>query len=306
MDQITTLPTLPIRPDDAHKGTFGSVAVVGGSIGAMPEHPRMLGAPSLTATGAIRSGCGLVRVAVPEPMLNSVLSMCAFATGYGLAVGADGDPIAHEGAPVLDRLFETNDALVIGPGLGMGDGVTKLVLRAIGQELIPVVIDADAISALCGSVDFAGDLFAPCVLTPHPGEAQRLCDALNINCDPAGTDEQRIDACTHIAQRLGSIIVLKGNRTVVSDGHSYWVCERGHPCLASGGTGDVLAGIIASLIAQFGRDGSLSHMQCAIAGVQAHAIAAERWSASEDASGGMTAVDLCTKIPGAIETLRGS
>lgn len=306
MDQISTLPALPIRPENAHKGTFGSVAVVGGSIGAMPEHARMLGAPSLAANGAIRSGCGLVRVAVPEAMLDGVLSLCPFATGYALAVGADGDPISHECAPVLDRLFETNDALVIGPGLGAGDGVTKLVLRAIAQDLIPVVIDADAISALCGSVDFAGDLFAPCVLTPHPGEAQRLCGALNISCDPAGTDEQRIDACTHIAQRLGSIVVLKGNRTVVSDGHGYWVCERGHPCLASAGTGDVLAGMIGSLLAQHGRDRTLTHLQCAIAGVHAHAIAGERWSAGADASGGMTAVDLCNNIPGAIETLRES
>lgn len=306
MDQITTLPTLPARPTDAHKGVFGSVAVLGGSIGVMPGSPRMLGAPALAALGAIRAGCGLVRVGVPEPMLNTVLEMCPFATGYALVVRADGDLIAHEVAPVLDHLVLGNNALVIGPGLGAGDGVTKLVLRAIGQEEIPVVIDADAINALSGSVDFAGDLRASCVLTPHPGEARRLCVALGLTADPAGSENERVDCCIQIAQRLGSIVVLKGNRTVVSDGHGHWVCDRGHPAMSTGGTGDVLAGVIGSLIAQFGPGGSLSPMQCAIAGVQAHAIAGERWAASSDASGGMTAGDLCEKIPAAIESLRGS
>ncbi|MCA9304430.1 MAG: NAD(P)H-hydrate dehydratase [Phycisphaerales bacterium] len=306
MDRITTLPTLPPRPSNAHKGVFGSTAIIGGSVGSMPLRPRMLGAPALAAEGATRAGCGLVRVAVPAPMLNTVLEMCPFATGYGLAVGADGDLIAHECAPVLDQLVDTNTTLVIGMGLGTGEGVTKLVLRAIGQREIPVVVDADALNALSGTIDFAADMHAQAVLTPHPGEARRLCSALSIAGNPAGDDQERTDVCARLAQRLACIVVLKGHRTVVSDGHQYWVCERGHPCLATGGTGDVLAGVIGSLIAQFTPGPGLSLMQCAIAGVQAHAVAGERWAAGSDTGGGMLVTDLIEKIPAAIGSLRGS
>jgi len=306
MDLITTIPTLPPRPLDAHKGTFGSAAVIGGSVGSMPIHPRMLGAPALAAGGAARAGCGLVRIAVPEPMLNTVLEMCPFATGYGLAIGADGDLIAHECAPVLDRLIDTNTALIIGPGLGGGAGVTKLVLRAVGQTEIPVVVDADALNALSGTTDFAGDLRANAVLTPHPGEARGLCMALSIAGDPAGSDEERTGVCAQIAQRLGCVVVLKGHRTVVSDGHAFWICQRGHPCMATGGTGDVLSGVIGSLIAQCSPGSVLTPLQCAILGVQGHAIAGERWAAGSDASGGMLATDLIEKIPAAIGSLRGS
>ncbi len=298
------IPALPARPADGHKGTFGRVAIVAGSAGSMPGHPRMIGAAVLAARGAIRAGCGLVRIATPESILDEVLAQSPFATGYGLAVGADADLIAHQGAPILDHLIASNDALVIGPGLGTGEGITKLTLRAVLQEDIPVVVDADALNALSTLPDFAQDLRANAILTPHPGEAQRLCTTLGIDANPSGTDDQRSEACTHIARLLGCVVVLKGARTVVTDGHQIWISARGHPCMGVGGTGDVLAGIIGSLLAEYTSAGALDLFQCAIVGVHAHAIAGERWAASNDATGGMIATELADKIPAVLQQLR--
>ena len=306
MDHLETLPILPIRPADAHKGIFGAVGILGGAVGAMPHQPRMLGAPAMCAQGAIRAGCGLVRIAAPEPILDAVLAMCPFATGYSFAVGNDGDLIAHEAAPILDALAQLSDALVLGPGMGTGEGVGKVVLRAVAQEDTPIVLDADAINALCLVPDFSQDLRAPTIVTPHPGEAERLGKALNLQINPSGTDEERASSCEQLAQRLGCVVVLKGARTVVSDGHRQWICDRGHPCMGVGGSGDVLAGIIGSLVAQFNPAKQLDLLECAIVGVHAHAVAGERWAASNDATGGMIATQLCTKIPAVLEQLRGS
>ncbi len=305
MDHLETLPRLPIRPNNAHKGVFGSVAIVAGASGSMPNHPRMLGAAALCAQGAIRAGCGLVRIATPQPILDAVLTMCPFATGYPMAVGNDGDLIAHEAAPILDGLLNSNNALVIGPGMGIGDGVSKVVLRAIAQEDTPIVLDADALNSLAGVPEFTQDMRAPCVLTPHPGEALRLGESMGLQLVPAGTDDQRLSACTQLAQRLGCVVVLKGARTAVSDGHRAWVCQRGHPCMGVGGSGDALAGIIGSLIAQFCPDQQLDLLQCAAIGVQAHAIGGERWAAANDATGGMIPTELCKKIPAVLEAMRG-
>jgi hydroxyethylthiazole kinase-like uncharacterized protein yjeF len=304
MDQIETIPKLPARPTTAHKGDFGRVGVVGGSSGSMPARARMIGAPALCARGAIRAGCGLVRIAAPEPILNQVLAMSPFATGFSIAVGADADLIAHEGAPVLDQLILENDALVIGPGLGSGEGVSKLVLRAMAQEDIPVIADADALNALANTSDFATDIRAHAILTPHPGEAKRLCDALAINAEPAGTDAQRVETCSQLAQRLGCIVVLKGARTVVSDGQQYWICPHGHPCMASGGTGDVLAGIIGSLVAQSNQKNTPDLFRCAMLGVQIHAVAGEQWAKCSEASGGLIATELADMIPAVLEQFR--
>jgi ADP-dependent NAD(P)H-hydrate dehydratase len=299
-ETVDTIPPLPARPRDGHKGTFGRVGIVGGSAA---DDPRMVGAPALAALGAARSGCGMVKVAAPAPILDAVLTLAPFATGLALPMGADGpDP-----APSVERFDELAtgvDALCVGPGIGRSPGAHALTLRAVLQEDAPAVLDADALNALAATPEFWRDLRARLVLTPHPGEARRLLEALSIRADPAGDNDARTRACVALARRLGCIVVLKGAVTVVSDGLRAWTCRAGHPCLAAGGTGDVLAGVVAGLIAQQHADPNRDLFACAQAGVQAHARAGEAWAAEHHATGGMTPTDLADRIPPQIESLR--
>jgi ADP-dependent NAD(P)H-hydrate dehydratase len=307
IERIDTLPLLPARPADGHKGTFGTVAIVGGSAGMHHDdefEPTMLGAPALGAMGAIRSGCGLVKIAAPAPIIEHVLTLAPFATGYGLEVDHARTIIAAHAAPVLDELCMTCSVVVAGMGMGNTHATGQIITRLLTQEDCPVVIDADGLNALCDLPGFDRDLRANAVFTPHLGEAKRLFTALSIEANPAGDESQRIDACTRLAQRLGCVVVLKGKGTVVSDGHRVWVCERGSSVLAAGGTGDVLAGIIGSIIAQTRDAEGFDLLLAAAVGVQAHAIAGERWTDIHGGDGGLIASELTELLPGVMSSLR--
>ncbi|MFG0314048.1 MAG: NAD(P)H-hydrate dehydratase [Phycisphaerales bacterium] len=306
-ERIESLPPLPHRPDDGHKGTFGTVAIVGGCAGMHRDdefEPTMLGAPALSAMGAIRSGCGLVKIAAPSPIIEQVLTLAPFATGYGLETDHARSINASHAAPVLDELTRSCSVIVAGMGMGGAHCVAQIIVRLLNQEMVPVVIDADGLNALASLPEFDREIRASAVLTPHPGEARRLMQSLAIEGDPAGDESQRIDACTRLAQRLGCVVVLKGKGTVVSDGHRVWVCERGSPALAAAGTGDVLGGVIGSIIAQTRNHASIDLLHAAALGVQAHAIAGERWAESHDGDGGMMANELSEQLPGVISSLR--
>lgn len=309
------LPRLPARPRDGHKGTFGTVGVVGGC--CADGQPRMLGAPALAARAALRAGAGLAKVAGPDPALTEIIALCPSATGVAITTGSDGSITPHEAAAVLDALADDASCLVVGPGLGRGAGVDALAVRAAGQEACPVVLDADALNALAAMPDYARDIRGRAILTPHPGEFRRLADPLKITGDPAD-DGARPGLADRLAQALGCVVVLKGARTVVSDGHRAWVCERGHPCLATGGSGDVLAGVIGGLAAQFvppppiapgiaapaDPARPLDLFSAACLGVLAHAAAGERWAAAHDASAGLLAQELADEVPAVIESVR--
>ena len=139
------------------------------------------------------------------------------------------------------------------------------------------------------------------MLTPHPGEYARLAKALSIDADPIDP-VARPHAAERLAQRLGCVVVLKGHGTVVSDGHRTWTCAHGNDALAVGGSGDVLSGVVAGLLAQFGP--KLGLYDCARLAVEAHAIAGERWAARAGGTAGMLAAELAAEIPGALGTLR--
>lgn len=300
-ETIDTPPRLPHRPTDGHKGTFGSVGIVGGSAG---DDPRMIGAPALAALGAVRSGCGLVKVGAPSPVLDHVLTLAPFATGVAFPVGDDRSLDTAGSAERFDELTVSCDTLAVGMGMARSAGVDAVVLRAVLQEDRPCVLDADGLNALCAMPAFWEDVRADLVLTPHPGEARRLLDSLSLTGvgDPAGSEDDRIAACVAIAQRLGCIVVLKGAGTVVSDALRAWTCRAGGSALGTGGTGDILAGVIAGLIAQHGR--SIGLFECARAGVEAHAQAGDAWQTEHDATGGMTPSDLADRIPLQVEKLR--
>lgn len=309
------LPTLPARDPAGHKGTFGTVAIVGGSARA---DTRMIGAPALAATAALRAGCGLARLIMPAPILDAALTIAPCATGRAIPTDTEGNIIPHEAAAVIDAVIRDCTCLAIGPGLGRGEGPRAAVLRAVQQQNVPVVVDADALNCLSEVPQLTRDLRAAAVFTPHPGEFRRLTRAMGIK-DDLGLDASRERGAEQLAQRLGCIIVLKGAGTVVSDGARTWTNTTGHPCLATGGSGDVLTGVIASLLAQFvasapavTQPGSLPRppgrpldlFDAARVAVSIHGRAGESWATRSGASGGMLATDLLDELPLAVERMR--
>ncbi|MCA9299545.1 MAG: NAD(P)H-hydrate dehydratase, partial [Phycisphaerales bacterium] len=217
------------------------------------------------------------------------------ATAHALPVDDGGMLIGHACAEVLDASFLRASCIAIGPGLGYASGQDALVLRTILQEESPVVLDADAITVLANMEDGATDFRARGVITPHPGEYRRLAETLAIDADPV---EDKAHAASRLAQRLGVVAVVKGAGTAVSDGIRTWTCTRGSNVLATGGTGDVLTGCIAGLIAQF--DPKMDLFDLACLAVEAHARASERWTPKA----GMLADELADHLPEAIDELR--
>ncbi len=291
------LAKLPPRPASGHKGTFGTVSIVGG---CARGESRMIGAPALAGLGALRAGAGLVRLACPAPIVAEAVAMAPSCTGIALATLPDGSLLEQSALQRLDQLTGECDAMVFGPGLG--PGVEALALRAVQQEGVPIVVDADALNALANVPELNRDFRARAILTPHPGEFARLAKAFRIGESP--TDPAtRPGGAARLAQKLGCVVVLKGAGTVVSDGQRTWVCQRGHACLATAGTGDVLAGVLGALIAPPAHRG-VALYDLARIGVMAHALAGERWAGGRGVSAGMLASELAGEIPAALETLR--
>lgn len=293
------LAALPMRDPAGHKGTFGTVCVIGGHA----AHPvTMLGSVVLASLGALRAGAALCIAAAPEPLLPAILAANPSATGLPLSVDGDGHLVPHAVAAAIDAHARRADVIVIGPGLGTGFAESQVVIRVLSQDDgRPVIVDADALNCLAATPRFDLDLRAPIIMTPHPGEFARLAEALQLNADPIDSNA-RPAAAERLAQRLGCIVVLKGHGTVVSDGARTWICTHGNDALAIGGSGDVLSGVIGGLVAQYGD--ALGLYDCARLAVQVHAIAGERWAARAGGTAGMLAAELAAEIPSAIVALR--
>ncbi|MCA9296182.1 MAG: NAD(P)H-hydrate dehydratase, partial [Phycisphaerales bacterium] len=231
------------------------------------------------------------------------------ATGVALPVDNAGALIASDAAACIDDARNNLRCIAIGPGLGMGTPQQQLVVWLLSRDDTPAVVDADAINVMAQMPDALQDLRAPAVFTPHPGEFRRLADVLGIELDPT-VEAQRERAAEALAQRLGAVVVLKGHRTVISDGVRTTVNDTGGPVLATAGTGDVLTGVIAGLIAQFvhpfmpgGTPNTLGLFECARLGVWLHGRAADRW-ASRCGTAGLLATDLIEELPACLNELR--
>ena len=290
MDRRWARALLPPRPPGAHKGTFGRALVVAAS-------PRYIGAARLAALGALRVGAGLAVLACPrslQPLLAAGLNEPTFLP----LPDHEGQLSAEAVAPVLREVDEGIEALLVGPGLGRGGYVQGLVgelLPALkSRPLRAVVVDADALNSLAGLADWPSRLPPNAVLTPHPGEMSRLC---GLPVEEVQAD--RVRAAREHAQRWGAVVVLKGAHTVVAspDGRLR-ISPFVNPGLASGGTGDVLAGAIVGLAAQ-----GLAPFDAASLGVYLHGLAGER-ARQELGEAGMLAGDLLPELPRAIKSLR--
>lgn len=222
----------------AHKGSYGHVLLIGGS-------PGKSGAVVLAARAAVQSGAGLVTAAVPRDLLATVDG--ASVESMTVALNQDEQGLL---APSTDKgltaCLAGKSAVALGPGLGRGPELESWVRRFVLELELPLVIDADGLNAVAGDLGALRGRPAPTVLTPHPGEAGRL-----LGRSAADVQEDRLAAAAELAQRSGSVVALKGFRTVVAvpDG-SLWINPTGDACLATGGTGDVLTGMIVALAAQ--------------------------------------------------------
>ena len=232
MNETILRQLLPVRCRDTHKGDYGKILLLCGSRG-------FTGAAALAAMGALRTGAGLVYLAVPERIY--AIEAVKLTEPVVLPLPDEGGKLCAASIPEIAALLPKMDAVLIGCGLGQSEG-TPAVLRAVLEEFAgPVVVDADGINLLARHMDILRERHAPTILTPHAGEFARI----------GGNNEaDRVAETERFAKEYGCILLLKGHETVISDGEETYVNQTGNPGMAVGGSGDVLSGIIVSLLGQ--------------------------------------------------------
>lgn len=273
------------RPVDSHKGDFGRVVAIGGSVG-------MAGAISLTASAALRSGSGLVKVAVPEKVQLTVSSFCPCLMTIGCQ--NDGDCFHAEALESLVHHARWADVVALGPGLGRAESLHRIVLELYANLERPMVVDADGINVLVDANIDLSNHPAPRILTPHPGEFQRLT---GTQLTSRGEMES---AANQLAGSLDAVVVLKGNRTLVTDGSAEYQNDTGNPGMATAGSGDVLTGIVTALLGQ-----GLSAFDAAALGVRVHGIAGD-FAAEANGETSMIATDIIDHLPAAFKNYAGN
>ena len=278
---------LPTRAPDAHKGDCGRVTVIAGSVG-------LTGAAALTARAALRIGAGLVTVGIPES-LNDVLEVkLTEAMTRPLPEVRKARCLSLRARGEIRRLLANTDCCVMGPGLGTHRETSELVRRIIRDVACPIVLDADALNALAGQTGRLKAIGVPAVITPHPGEFTRI-----TGDDPADVAAHPLASAQRLAEATGVIVVLKGAPSVVATPEGgCFVNPSGNAGMATGGTGDVLAGAIAGLIAQ-----GLVPSDAASLGVYLHGLAGDL-AAEALGQAGMLAGDVAAGLPDAEQAVR--
>jgi len=258
MDTVTAVPELPPRPTEGHKGTFGRVLVIAGSVG-------MTGAAALAGRAALRAGSGLVRVATSKSALPIVAAIEPCYTTLPLAEDSEGRVSARALNAVLNTVQE-NDVVAIGPGMGQSPGLRSIMEALVRQEGLRLLIDGDGLNNLSRLSGWPKKCKADIVLTPHPGEMKRLWSGLFREEMP----KDRQKTAGRMAQETGTVVALKGAGTVVTDGQRVYVNTTGNPGMATAGSGDVLTGVITALLGQ-----GLNRLDATILGVFTHGLAGD-------------------------------
>ncbi len=275
-------------PPGAGKEQRGRVLVVGGSL-------RYPGALILAARAAARSGAGVVTVATARSVADAIAASDPNLTFFPLAEAAPG-VVATAAAAQLTTVFgEKIKAMLIGPGLSHGVGTDEFVVAVLrNAKGVPTVVDADGLNALARTEDWTALIPPKCILTPHDGEAARLAGRVV----PAGSG--RIAFAERHAREWGAVVALKGAVTVVTDGKRTFVLDQPNPTLGVGGSGDVLGGAIAALLAR-----GLAPLAAACAGVWVHGRAGALL-ASEIGESGALATDIVDALPRALRQVLGA
>jgi hydroxyethylthiazole kinase-like uncharacterized protein yjeF len=272
------LPRLRRRGVDVHKGALSNVLVVGGSR-AMP------GAAVLACLGALHSGAGLVTRVFRAGWSDA----CAIPECINVILPGDSSGYERGDVEYLNEALSRSDVVVVGPGIGTSDSAAdflELFLKEVATLRKQIVIDADALTLIARrGVSLAG---LEAIMTPHPGEAARL-----VSCQPSDVQRDRFSSARALAEKYGCVTLLKGAGTVIHDGRRGAVVARGTPYLATPGSGDVLAGVIATCIPQ-----AASLFDAAVCGAHIHACAGE--SASQESGGVILASDVARAVAGVI------
>jgi NAD(P)H-hydrate epimerase len=258
MEMVESIPRLKLRAAEAHKGDFGKVCIIAGSMG-------MSGAAAIAGRAALRSGAGLVRVATPKSVLPIVASVEPCFTTIPLPEDKAGRISVKAVNKLLDAAAD-NDVLAFGPGIGVSGELRMLLETILEQSELRMVIDADGLNNLAKIKDWPQRNKAKLVLTPHPGEVKRLWFGLFREPLP----QKREDQALHLSGKTSTVVVLKGASTVVTDGSRLYINKTGNPGMATAGSGDVLTGVIAALMGQ-----GLSDFDAAVLGVYVHGLAGD-------------------------------
>ena len=274
LDHQQVLDLLPDRKADAHKGDFGKVLLLCGSAG-------YTGAAYLAAMGALRSGAGLVYLGVPESIYAIEAAKLNEAIVFPLP--DEKGMLCGKALPKIMEMLPKMDAVLIGCGLGQGQGTQEVLSAVLEYAECPVVVDADGINLLAKHKDLLRGRKAPSVLTPHDGEFARLMGNL-----PAAN---RTQAAVDAAKELGCVMLLKGHETRISDGLACYRNTTGNPGMAVGGSGDLLAGMIVSLMGQ-----GLPALTAAAVAAWLHGAAGDR-CAENMGQYGMLPTDMLSQLP---------
>ncbi|MBU0481382.1 MAG: NAD(P)H-hydrate dehydratase [Proteobacteria bacterium] len=286
LEDRTISPLIPARPARAHKGTFGHLLILAGSRGKT-------GAALLCARGALRSGVGLVTMAAPMDLNNIFESALAEAMTLPLPGSTDGFASDKD----LQRICKNTadkQAMVIGPGLGQDKATGRLVTSLYRESELPLVVDADALNLLAIDRSLLANPPAPRILTPHPGEMARLSGKSTLNIQA-----NRLSFAIDFAVSNQVYLVLKGPGTIIAapDGHAA-INSNGNQLLAAGGSGDVLAGVIGSFLAQ-----GLAPWDAACLGIYIHGMAADHLAANDNILTGLLPTELADELPAVLTEL---
>lgn len=264
---------LPDRCPWSHKGNYGRVLLLCGSVG-------YTGAAAMAAMGALRAGAGLVYLGVPESIY--AIEAVKLTEPIVLPLTEDHGKLSVESICKIAELLPRMDAVLVGCGMGQSEGSFAVVKLVLEQAKCPVILDADGINVLSEHMDILRGRTYPTVLTPHDGEFARIGGTIR---------EDRLESAVNFAKQWGCILLLKGYRTCITDGQSHFVNTTGNPGMATGGSGDILAGIIAALIGQ-----GLPPLEAAACGAWLHGAAGDI-CAKEIGQYGMLPTDMLHALP---------
>ncbi len=282
MEIIKDIPKLAPRPHDGHKGTFGRVGIIAGCVG-------MTGAAALAGRAALRCGAGLVRVATAKTAQPVIAALEPCYTSIALPEDDAGRIGAGAIGPILD-MGQDNDALAIGPGLGVSTALRSIIETLLQQTGLRLLVDGDGLNNISRLNNWPQKRQARLILTPHPGEMQRLWSGLFRTPVP----QDRQTAAAELASATGAVIALKGAGTVVTDGRRTYINDTGNPGMATAGSGDVLTGVIAALMGQ-----GLDDFEATVLGVHLHGQAGDV-AAEELGQVSLMATDMIEALPQAL------
>jgi NAD(P)H-hydrate epimerase len=287
MQKITEIPKLSVRRADAHKGDFGKVLIIAGSVG-------FSGAAAIAAKSALRSGSGLVRLAVPKSVLPIIAAIEPCYTTIPLTEDSSGR-ISAKAVDTVLKVVEENDIIAFGPGVGVANGVKTVLENLLRFDGLRLVIDADGLNNLAALRDWPNICKASVILTPHPGEMKRLW--LSLLRKPMPDNRETI--AIEFASAAKAVIVLKGHGTVVADTEKFYVNTTGNPGMATAGAGDVLTGIITALCGQ-----SLGNFDASVLAVYVHGLAGDL-AAKDKGQISLITTDILDYLPQAFRRISG-